>query len=379
MGTSLNTQAWSTTAASNNTADTGLPTIADTMAPTDVDNTMRGMMAALKRYVLDVGGGPSAVGGTADAITITTNQSISSAHEAAGFSIRFKAGGTNTGAVTVAVDGLTAQALERMDGTALSAGDIVSGGIYDIAYNATNGGYTLMTGVNLTNVVLLAANNAFTGTNTFSLSSAAAVPVEIISTEAGAAAGPLLSLYRNSASPADADVGPAIYFYGKDSGGTKTLFASVTSVFDDITDATEDSSLHFSVMTAGTLADEWTMTGAGFYPTTNDGGSLGISGNAVSDAFFASGAVLNFNAGNYTVTHSAGLLTASGALTVNGNITGGGNIVAVGGLNGASVSYNSVDILTSTFADSLLDTLGTETTGALLYHNGSSWVVLAPP
>ena len=114
------------------------------MSPIDVDDTHRGMMAALKRYVLDVGGAPAAVGGTADVITITTNQVISSAHQTAGFSLRFKATGTNTGAVTVAVDGLTAVAIERIDGSALQAGDIVSGGIYDIAYNTTNTGYTLM-------------------------------------------------------------------------------------------------------------------------------------------------------------------------------------------------------------------------------------------
>ena len=142
MGTSLCPQQWSTTAANNNTADTGLPTLSNSMTPTH--DTYRGMMAALKRYILDVSGAPAAVGGTADAITITTNQVISTAHQAAGFSLRFKAGGTNTGATTVAVDGLSATAIERMDGTGLSAGDIVSGGIYDIAYNATNGGYTLM-------------------------------------------------------------------------------------------------------------------------------------------------------------------------------------------------------------------------------------------
>jgi hypothetical protein len=144
MGTALNPQQWRTTAASNNTADTGLPTLADTMTPTQLDDSFRGIMAAVKRYILDVGGAPAAVGGTADAITITSNQAISSAHQAAGFSIRFKAASTNTGAVTLAVDGLTAAAVERMDGTALSAGDIVSGGIYDVAYNATNSGYTLL-------------------------------------------------------------------------------------------------------------------------------------------------------------------------------------------------------------------------------------------
>jgi CRISPR/Cas system-associated exonuclease Cas4 (RecB family) len=53
-------------------------------------------------------------------------------------------------------------------------------------------------------------------------------------------------------------------------------------------------------------------------PSTTDGAALGSTSLMWSDAFLASGAVLNFNNGNYTVTHSAGLLTASGALTVTG-------------------------------------------------------------
>lgn len=160
MGTSLNVSAWSTTAASNNTADSGLPTIADTMAPTDVDDALRGIMAAVRRYASDVGGGVT-VGGTADAITITTSSDISAAHEAAGFSLRFKAGGTNTGPVTVNVDGEGAEAIERMDGSALSAGDIITGGIYDIAYNATNGGYTLLNSQNSSSSNLGATTSSF--------------------------------------------------------------------------------------------------------------------------------------------------------------------------------------------------------------------------
>lgn len=145
MGTTLNTQCWSTTAASNDGVDAGIGTVADSSAPNTVDNWARGIMAAVRKYAIDVGGGPT-VGGTADVITITTNQAISSAHQAAGFSLRFKAGGTNTGAVTVNVDTIGAVAVKRLNGDALSAGDIVSGGIYDLAHNGTN--YTLLTGFN---------------------------------------------------------------------------------------------------------------------------------------------------------------------------------------------------------------------------------------
>ena len=51
------------------------------------------------------------------------------------------------------------------------------------------------------------------------------------------------------------------------------------------------------------------MATLGFIPDADDGAYLGLSGTAFSDLFLASGAVINFNAGNATITHSAGILT----------------------------------------------------------------------
>tara|TARA_R110000868_G_scaffold157001_2_gene384058 strand:- start:892 stop:4092 length:3201 start_codon:yes stop_codon:yes gene_type:complete len=51
-------------------------------------------------------------------------------------------------------------------------------------------------------------------------------------------------------------------------------------------------------------------------PTTNDGAPLGSATVSWSDLFLASDAVINFNNGNYTATHSSGLLTLSGALSI---------------------------------------------------------------
>jgi len=62
-----------------------------------------------------------------------------------------------------------------------------------------------------------------------------------------------------------------------------------------------------------------TVTGA-ILPASNDGGAIGVSGTAFSDLFLASGGVINWNAGNYTLTHSAGVLTASGAFTSLGAV-----------------------------------------------------------
>lgn len=121
-------------------------------------------MASVKRYILDTDGGLTSSG--TNTITITTNRSISSGHQAAGFSLRFKAGGTNTGAATLNVDSLGAVAIKRLNGDALSAGDIVSGGIYDVAFDGTN--YQLLgTAVSGGSYGTLSGANTWSGTNTF--------------------------------------------------------------------------------------------------------------------------------------------------------------------------------------------------------------------
>lgn len=51
---------------------------------------------------------------------------------------------------------------------------------------------------------------------------------------------------------------------------------------------------------------------ASIVPQSNDGAALGISGTAWSDLFLADGAIINFNAGNVTLTHSANTLTMVG-------------------------------------------------------------------
>lgn len=50
-----------------------------------------------------------------------------------------------------------------------------------------------------------------------------------------------------------------------------------------------------------------------FTPSTNDGSALGLSAVAWSDLFLASGGVINWNAGDVLITHSANTLAFSGA------------------------------------------------------------------
>ena len=75
-------------------------------------------------------------GGTANALTLTPSPAITA--YTAGQEFRFLSGaGANTGATTVAVSGLTAQAIQ-LNGAALIAGDIAASRQYTIRYDGTN-------------------------------------------------------------------------------------------------------------------------------------------------------------------------------------------------------------------------------------------------
>ena len=78
---------------------------------------------------------------------------------------------------------------------------------------------------------------------------------------------------------------------------------------------------------------EWEMTNTAYYPSSNDGSSLGKVGKGVSDGYFADGAVLWFN-DDYKITHTSvngnktldfnGIVQSSGATSLfQWNFTGG--------------------------------------------------------
>lgn len=74
------------------------------------------------------------------------------------------------------------------------------------------------------------------------------------STDAGATAGPIFSLDRNSASPAANDVLGAIPFKGRDSGAGTDTYAQIQASIVDPTAASEDGTLAIQTVIAGTLA-----------------------------------------------------------------------------------------------------------------------------
>jgi len=61
-------------------------------------------------------------------------------------------------------------------------------------------------------------------------------------------------------------------------------------------------------------AVELTLNATNFSPGIDNGIALGVSGTAFSSLFLASGAVINWNAGDITLTHSTDVLTISGGI-----------------------------------------------------------------
>ena len=80
--------------------------------------------------------------------------------------------------------------------------------------------------------------------------------VTLLSTDAGAAAGPLLDLYRNSASPAASDTIGEIEFNGKDSAGNKQQYALIHGSILSPTSTTEQGQIHFETATAGASTEK---------------------------------------------------------------------------------------------------------------------------
>ena len=131
--------------------------------------------------------------------------------------------------------------LSHVVGTgALNSGSITSGFTsIDIGSGALTAGATTVNGA-------LTVNNNF---------------AEIVSTDAGATDMPVMSLYRNSASPAAGDDAGAIRFFGQNASDEKSFYAGIHTNIDDVTNGDNAGSLSFTVAKS---------FGAGYSPTITD-------------------------------------------------------------------------------------------------------------
>jgi hypothetical protein len=110
----------------------------------------------------------------------------------------------------------------------------------------------LVTGV-LTTTAATVFNGGFASNAASTISTADnSAQITLISTDADASVGPLLDLYRNSASPADNDIVGQIRMQGENSAGETIDYVTLFSQIQDVTDGTEDGRFFISAMTGGT-------------------------------------------------------------------------------------------------------------------------------
>jgi microcystin-dependent protein len=136
---------WSRTASANATADSTCP-FPEGMAPSAVNDGVRGAMAAVAKYRDDIAGAIT-TGGTSTAYTVSSYQVFDSLTHMDGAMIAFTPHAGNGGTVTLNVDGLGAKPLRLSPGVELPSNTLVLGTPYVATYFNTAGEWILQGGV----------------------------------------------------------------------------------------------------------------------------------------------------------------------------------------------------------------------------------------
>lgn len=155
-----NVAAWSVTAASNNSAaPNGAP---EGMAPSGVNDVIRENMAATAKWYTGLDASLTSTG-SANAYVLSTGSSHAALADIG--LVIFKANFTNSAAATIAIDGLSATAIE-ICGDALVGGEVVSGSVCALVYNATGTAFEMVSPSGLTGTSLCDLQS-FTGNGTW--------------------------------------------------------------------------------------------------------------------------------------------------------------------------------------------------------------------
>ena len=134
-------------------------------------------------------------------------------------------------------------------------------------------GHTELDNLNVTGVSTFSGNLNLSGNITSNLT--------IVSTDAGSSAAPEFKLYRNSASPADADYLGQIKFAGESDTGAERNYAKITGKILDASNGEEDGIIEFAHIKAGsqTITGRFRSDSLQLLNSTN----LSVNGNTTLD------------------------------------------------------------------------------------------------
>lgn len=152
---------WSKTAATNSAADATI-NWAEGQSPSSVNDSARAMMAALAKYRDDVAGG-AATSGTSTAYTITSNQGFTSLTLMDNAELTIVPNVTNAAGATLAVDGLTAKAINISSSVAAPAGFLLAGTPYRLTYSNSSGVFIVQNVSSVLDDLSIADDLAVTG------------------------------------------------------------------------------------------------------------------------------------------------------------------------------------------------------------------------
>lgn len=289
---------------------------------------------------LDALSGAFTLTGSSSAYVLTTGLSLAAYVANQRFLVKWNH--TNGTTPTLAVDGLAAKSIKKRDAsTNPSASDLVSGAFAFVAYDGTN--FVLLTPVasdfqpldaTLTALAALSWSSGnpvvqFTAADTVSLTLTPSVTTLATANTSAGAAGVVaknvtdsssvqaLRIEGDRATPAANDT---IYqsYYISDSAGTQKEFARISILGAAVAAGSEDARLLIGTLNGGSLTTRLHLSSTEIRPGTNDGYALGASGIAFADLYLATGGIINWNAGNFTLTHVTGGIEANG--TVRGRV-----------------------------------------------------------
>ena len=226
------------------------------------------------------------------------------------------------------VDGTTNLDVVDIDGAVnMATTALVTGVLTTTAATVFNGGFASNDGSTIT-----------TNDNSYTL--------QLISTDADANQGPLLSLHRQSGSPADNDtIGSIQYRFNNDADQPITGHLAIAQIVD-ASDGTEDCHIIEQLMVAGTMEEtvRYTPTETVFNEDSKDR-DFRVESNNLTSALFVNGA--------------DGVVTAGAAFTATGKITADAGIdIDNFNIDGTTIALSSGDMTLDAAGDIILDAAG---------------------